>query len=312
MRRTFLNRWLDAVLAGGVGLAGFAGLGLAEADAQTPADRYVAKQTFASPADASVARRGEIECALLADPLTFPYPIQPLFRDNTLELHGTVPSLAVRERILTIARLLHQGAISDHIVVELSSARRIRPLSASELRATILQRMHAVFPQQVAHIQVLCDERGNVTLSGSVPTWTEKRSIHQTLRDTPGCASMTNRLTLTATAPNTPIPTEGILQAGGVESTSGLVPAGGFSQPREPNLLESQQLADSMMRIEDSILHQCPQVKNLHVVQVEPKRYRIEFDAPDPQTGDLCVRRIFSMDELRRVQIDVLVNTPKH
>jgi BON domain len=308
MRRTLRKQWAGALLAGGVGLAGF---GAADAVAQPPADRYLAKQVFASPADPSVARRGEFECALLADPLTFPYPIQAVFHDNTLEIHGTVPSLAVRERVLTLAGAVHRGAISDRIEVELSSVRRIRPQSAGQLRTALVQRLHAVFPQLVAHIQIQCDERGNVTMTGSVPTWTEKRSIHQTLRDTPGCASMTNNLTLTVTAPGTPIPTEGILQTSGVEAPGGLLPAGGFSQPREPSMLDAQRAADSMMRIEDAILHLCPQAKNLHVVQIEPKRFRIELDAPDLQTGDVCVRRIFSMDELRRFQIDVLVNTPK-
>jgi BON domain len=304
MRRTLRKLGLHAVLAGLAGAAGAGVTGLTEA--QTPADRYVVKQAVAATVDPSFIRRGEFECALLADPLTFPYSVQPVFHDNTLEIHGTVPSLAVRERVLTLARLVHQGAISDRIEVELSSVRRIRPASASELRASLMQRLHAAFPQLVAHITIVCDERGNVTINGTVPTWLEKRTVHQTLRDTLGCASMTNHLTLSAPTPGSLIPTEGIMQAGGVPLTGSVVPAGGFA-----GNLEAQRLADSTMRIEDAILHRCPQARNLHVVQIEPKRYRIELDVSDEQTGQTCVSRIFQMDELRRFQIDVLVNTPR-
>ena len=132
-----------------------------------------------------------------------------------------------------------------------------------------MQRLHAAFPQHVAHILIHCDDRGNVTINGSVPTWNEKRTILQTLRDTPGCASMANHLTLTSV----PAPVEGIIQTGGVPLTGGVVPAGGFSQTREPGTLESQRTADSAMRLEDAIQHLCPQAKNLHVVQIEPRRY---------------------------------------
>ncbi|HEX3316116.1 MAG TPA: BON domain-containing protein [Gemmataceae bacterium] len=307
MRRTLRNRCRDVALAALTGLAGTTGFAVTDASAQAPADRYVVKQAILATVDPGIARRGEFECALLADPLTFPYPLQAVFHDNTLEIHGTVPSLAVRERVLTLARVVHHGAISDRIEVELSSARRIRPESASQLRLTLMQRLHAAFPQHVAHIQVRCDERGNVTIDGSVPTWNEKRTILLTLRDTPGCASMANHLTLTSV----PAPVDGIVQAGGVPLTGSVVPAGGFSQTREPGTLESQRAVDSTMRIEDAIQHRCPQAKNLHVVQIEPKRFRIEIDAADEQTGSLCVGRIFAMDELRRFQLDVLVNTPK-
>jgi BON domain-containing protein len=306
MRRTLRKQWLPAVLGGLAGLTGTTGLGVTDAVAQTPADRYVAKQAALTPVDPGIAKRGEFECALLADPLTFPYPLQAIFHDNTLEIHGAVPSLAVRERVLTLAGLVHHGAISDRIEVELSSARRIRPESATTLHVALMQRLHAAFPQLVANIRIHCDDRGNVTIDGSVPTWTEKRTIHQTLRDTPGCASMANHLTLTLVQPRV----EGIVQAGGVPLTGGVVPAG-FSQTKEPGTLESQRAADSAMRIEDAILHLCPQAKNLHVVHIEPKRYRIEIDAPDEETGSVCVGRIFRMEELRRFQIDVLVNTPK-
>ena len=77
-------------------------------------------------------------------------------------------------------------------------------------------------------------------------------------------------------------------------------------------MLESQRILDTTMRIEDAIQHRCPQAKNLHVVQIEQKRIRVELDAPDEQSGKRHASAGSSRwKELRRIQIDVLVNTPK-
>ncbi len=224
MRRTHLSKWGHAVLAG-------ASLGILSsapaASAQSAASRYDAAPVAARvPVDASTIRRGEFECALLADPMTFPYPVQAVFHDNTLELHGNVPSLAVRERVLTLARSVHSGAISDRLVIEISAARRLRSAPANVLHPVIMQRLRAAFPEHVANIAVHCDDRGNVVISGAVPTWTEKRTIHQTLRDTPGLTSLTNRLQLTAAGPTPAFGSTqeipgGIVQAGGVPATAG-------------------------------------------------------------------------------------------
>jgi hypothetical protein len=308
MRRELRTRWLHAVLGG---LAGTGTLGLAgPATAQSAASRYNVAQAVASPVDPGTARRGELECALLADPLTFPYPLQAVFHDNTLEIHGTVPSLAVRERVLTLARAVHNGAISDRMDVELSSARRLRPAPASALQHALMQRLRAACPQHVPNVAVQCDERGNAVVSGSVLTWTEKRTIHQTLRDTPGLVSLANRVQLSAD--RMPAPADGIVQASAVADSGGVVHAGGTPSVAPPNALaDPLHAVDGLMRVEASIMHLCPLARNLHVVLTGPMRCRIELDAPDELTRDVCVQRIFRMEELRRYHIDVVVSTPK-
>ena len=205
---------------------------------------------------------------------------------------------------MTLARSVHHGAISDRLDIEVTSSRRIRTMPADLLRTALLQRLRAAFPKYVAGMTVQVDERGNVTIDGSVPTWTEKRTIHQTLRDTPGCASMTNRLVLSAGGSPSPVPASDIMQASGTAQSGGLMQAGGI--PQEPNALFDQPRAtDATMRIEASIMHICPQIRNLHVSQVGPLRYRIDLEAQDESTSQTCVGRIFQMNELRRFHLDV-------
>src|SRR5207245_970218 len=60
----------------------------------------------------------QIEIAWLADPMTFPYPMAACLVGGTLEVAGLVPSEAVRQRALYLARECSGMSVADRLHVQ--------------------------------------------------------------------------------------------------------------------------------------------------------------------------------------------------
>ena len=246
----------------------------------------------AASAQPQAARlRVTLESAWLADPLTFPFSLRLAARERTLEVHGDVPTEAVRTRVLDLARAIYRGEVDDKLRVDSSAARTITPREPGRLQAALEERLRMMFPELAGNIDLQCDKSGRVLLNGAVPSWTEKRTVQQALRDVPGCTSLVNRLLVGAP------PATGIVQ---VRAES------------RPNVLFAQPITDNQTeQMRAAVAHACPKAPQIAVTQVGPHRYQVEIEAPNDEVGARYAGRIFNLPEFRPVHVDVLIRIPR-
>jgi hypothetical protein len=249
--------------------------------------------TQAPAAPTAVPLRLQIECAWLADPLTFPYSLQTTLQNGDLFLHGTVPSEAVRDRAIDIVRSLVSARIVNLITLDPTTARRSQPRQPEKLRQMLADRLTEVFPGLVRNIDIECDAAGRVLVNGTVASWADKRTVHQVLRDTPGCTSLVNRLVV-----------------GPVNTPSEVTPAKAeiVTNPRS-NVLFAQPVTNDCTRaLHAAVAKLCPKAKEIEVSQIGPYRFQIEIDAPNDYVGSCYATWIFHIDAFRDVHLDVLVH----
>jgi hypothetical protein len=275
--RSRLRSWIQAAaLAVSLG-------GAVAARAEPPAQ--------AVPAPSAVPIELQIECAWLADPLTFPYSLQTTIQDGDLFLHGTVPSKAVRDRAVDIVRALVSVRMVNRITLDPTSARR--SLARPPARQMLEKRLAEVFPGLVRDIDIQCGADGRVLVNGTVASWTDKRTVHQVLRDTPGCTSLVNHLLV-----------------GPVNAPSVVTPAKAeIVTNRRSNVLFARPVANERTRaLHAAVAKLCPKAKEIEVSQIGPYRFRIEIDAPNDDVGSRYATLIFDIDTFRDVHLDVLVH----
>lgn len=181
-----------------LGLAGLAsGLGLASpAPGQTtplqPLKNLFGSRTSASEAKANQHRATEIqvEMAWLSDPTTFPYYLEAHVKGTTLEVHGFVPSQAVRQQALNLAKLNCSLAVAD--VMKQHALLTVHPTTRSpaQLQSAVQIALMESFPRQNLAVNARPD--GTVEITGTVRSLEQKLAVSQALRRLHGCSGVTN------------------------------------------------------------------------------------------------------------------------
>ncbi len=195
MRKTLRRAAWALAVGAGLGATGLAA-------AQAPERELVGM----SPIQAATPRAREIrvELAWLADPLTFPHYLKARVTGSGLEVRGYLPTAAVRDRALAVARHHSPLPVIDHLKVHPNIPPRF-VLPDPNLAETVQTALEGVLPAG-ATVSVRCLAPGCVALVGSVGSPEEQLAVCRALRRVDGCASVTCQLQAAAFAAPAPAP----------------------------------------------------------------------------------------------------------
>jgi hypothetical protein len=147
-----------------------------------------------------------VELALLADPMTFPYPLAARPVAEGLELRGYVPTETVRQRALQVAQKAAPVPVVDGLKIQSNLLVALPTAAPANLAEEVREQLVRVNPERGAVVSVKLGPNGQVVLSGQVATLDEKLRMSRSLRGVPGCLSVKNDLAVgiaAAPAPKT-------------------------------------------------------------------------------------------------------------
>jgi hypothetical protein len=196
MRRALRRAGWALAAAGGIGIT-------APALGQSPAVRILGPAGHVVEGGAVVVamtegqarlEEGQVELAFLADPMLFSYGVGAHVDGVTLEVRGYVPTQAVREQALRVAK--------EHSTLNIVDKLKIHPTLATHGtvdRPENIQRaaralLEEAFLEHGKRMDVKCDARGHVTVSGPVGSQEEKLLVSRKLRQVAGCSCVHNQL----------------------------------------------------------------------------------------------------------------------
>jgi len=139
---------------------------------------------------------GQLELAFLADPMLFSYGLGAHVQGVTVEVRGYVPTDAVRERVLTVARQQSALPVIDKLKLHPTLAGHgavDRPENILQAAQTLLA---GAFPDQGPAMNLKCDAHGRITVAGSVGSFEDKVLVSRKLRQVPGCSCVLNQLSV--------------------------------------------------------------------------------------------------------------------
>jgi hypothetical protein len=185
--------WVAGV-AGSLGLCGMAG---AQSSPFQPFKNLFGPKTTApekaAEQKAAEANRGteiQVELAWLSDRTTFPYYLEAHVKGSNLEVRGYVPTKAVRDQALNLAKLNCSLTVTDAMKEHSSLAFRSVPRPPEQLKSSVVSALREDFPGLKLTVQ--CQADGNVQIAGNVKTLEQKLSVSQKLRRLYGCTYVTN------------------------------------------------------------------------------------------------------------------------
>jgi hypothetical protein len=189
MTKKWLGWLQSASIAGGLGLGAAA---MAQTTTFQPFKGLFSPKTASQQKAVDVNRLTEIqvELAWMSDPMTFPYFLEARFRGMNLELRGYVPSKAVHEQAVALAKLNCPMPLIDGLKVHSSLAVRPVHREPDQLKSSVQTALREAFPSQ--HLNVQCQIDGNVQITGAVRSVEQKLAVSLALRRLHGCASVTN------------------------------------------------------------------------------------------------------------------------
>ena len=288
-----------------------------------------------------------VELAWLADPVTFPYYLEARVDKNTLEIRGYVPSKAVRDQVIKIARLQTTLGIGDGMREHPSIAVRPHQLPPAQLQAAAQTALKEAFPKHVNHLGVQCTRDGKAIIRGAVRTSEEKLAVSHALRRLHGCACVVNLVEIVPQGflPPAPLVTPEMAdpsaQSGQTSLVTGaqvkLSPPVSIKPPPArlgPIVTEPAQLslplgephvsrgvliehpeegksADSLaLRLTKKIEQICPGAKNVQVRLLPNQTIAIELNVQNLENQRDFAGRIFSLNELQTYRIDLNIIAP--
>jgi hypothetical protein len=136
----------------------------------------------------------KVELALLGDPTTFPYHLDPHVEGPTLLLRGFVPNDAVRKHALELARTSTVLSVSDALKIHTKLSMRVAGIAPAELEKAAVDLLTEGFPEVIEGIEVKAKASGQITVSGSARSYEEKLNVSRHLRRLTGCTSVLNQL----------------------------------------------------------------------------------------------------------------------
>jgi hypothetical protein len=200
MHRTLRRTWWVLAVAFGMALAGPA---IAQTSSFASGDLpdHMRRQGAQRPAAAQPNRPLEIqiELAWLGDPVTFPYHLAARVTATEVEVHGYVPSSAVREHALKIALQQAPLPVADLLKVNANLAEHPVHMKADHLKMCVINQLEKACPAKLSTVHVACNDQGYVNLTGSAASSEDKLAIAAQLRRVPGCSCVINEVRVQGT-----------------------------------------------------------------------------------------------------------------
>lgn len=135
----------------------------------------------------------QIELAWYADPITCPYGLVAATQKGDLQLHGTVPSKAVHDHAVRVARLQTQRKVVDMIQENPGAMVRAVRVPMQQLQQSTQAALQNAFPHDQGQLKVQCYGDGRVTVTGRVTSWEHKLAVSQTLQRVQGTSAVANQ-----------------------------------------------------------------------------------------------------------------------
>jgi hypothetical protein len=153
----------------------------------------------ASPPSTSVStsqqQAWKVELAWLADPSTFPCPLQAQVAGDTLEVQGYVPSEAVRRQALSLAEQECSLQVIDQLKIHPQASRPVdRPIRPTALGRGAVHLLMASLGKRARGFRVEANSRGQVIVEGKSRSLEEKLAVSRRLQLLYGCQAVINRL----------------------------------------------------------------------------------------------------------------------
>ena len=187
--------------AGALGLAG-----TARSQAAPPGNLPAGDHSVHPSAGASRLQEIKVELAWLGESSTFCYPLRARANAKGLEVAGKVPTEAVRQQALTLARRATALAVVDALVIQPTLPAAAPPAPGEELLPRVRWVLAEVLGERAATIEVGTRLGGRITLRGSVASWEDKHTISSRLRSVRGCACVINLLDVSGPKTTSPPP----------------------------------------------------------------------------------------------------------
>jgi hypothetical protein len=200
MRRAF--RKAAWTLATGIGIA-TPGLGQTHVGPVLGPGETILRTEAVSGLTETEARfeEGEVELAFLADPMLFSYGLAGHLEGSGLEIRGFVPTKAVREQALRVAREHSRFLVVDKLKVLPSVSTHNAVDRPENIQRAAHELLAEAFPDCGKTMEVHCNARGHVTVTGHVGSQEDKVLVSRKLRQVPGCSCVVNELTVGEIAP---------------------------------------------------------------------------------------------------------------
>src|SRR5262249_30232078 len=130
------------------------------------------------------------------DPVLFSYGLGAHVEGGAVEVRGFVPNAAVRDQALKAAREQTSLRVIDKMKVMPTVATRTSIDRPENIQRGAKELLEEAVPGQGKAMEVKCDARGRVTVTGTVPSYEDKLLVTRKLREVPGCSCVDNRLTV--------------------------------------------------------------------------------------------------------------------
>jgi hypothetical protein len=152
------------------------------------------KTAAARPAATDPRRLAEIqvEIAWLADPATFPYYLEARAVSSGLEVRGYVPSKAIHEHALNLARVYSTLPVVDAVKEHPSLQVKQGQMAPQQLHNAVSSALREALPRAAQGLHVQVTATGQVTVTGNVPSHDERLQVSHALRRLFGCSSVQN------------------------------------------------------------------------------------------------------------------------
>ncbi len=138
----------------------------------------------------------QVEVGLLADPMLFSYGLGAHVQGATVEVRGFVPTEAARDQALKVAREQTTLHVVDKLKVAPNLATRSSIDKPEHIQRTAKELIEEAFPAFGRGVEVTCDARGRVTVSGSVGSHEDRLLVSRKLRQVAGCSCVVNHLSI--------------------------------------------------------------------------------------------------------------------
>src|SRR5262249_24974896 len=137
---------------------------------------------------------GQVELAFLADPMLFSYGVGAHVEGVNLEVRGFVQTPAVREQALRVAREHSALQVVDKLKLHATLTTHGTVDRPENIQRAARALLDESFPDCGKDMEVKCDARGHVTVSGHVGSHEDKVLVSRKLRQVPGCSCVVNQL----------------------------------------------------------------------------------------------------------------------
>jgi hypothetical protein len=198
MGRVLRHSWQTLAAAVGLGLA-LGGAGLTVAGPIEVRGRAAGTRRDAEPEPVLLAQDQrvveiDVELALLADPITFPYNLGARVQGGTVCLRGYVRYEPERDRAVVVARQHCPVSVVNEI--KLLPNLVLRPVggSAAQLQEEAETALHDAFPALASRCRIYCGLSGEITVGGVVGSPEEKLAVSRRLRQLASCSAVLNQL----------------------------------------------------------------------------------------------------------------------